>query len=134
MGELKKITMNFSNDALIGEGSYNNVYLGVLKDGQSSAIKKPRHTRGTTFKVTAVCCLCYPFSYCSQIITSTTSLSVPPPLPLSLYLCLQVSDISKYKHANVIQLLGYCVEGDNRVLVYEYTSRGSLHDILHGEL
>jgi hypothetical protein len=85
MGELKKITMNFSNDALIGEGSYNNVYLGVLKDGQRSAIKKPRHTRGTTFKVTAVCCLCYPFSYCSQIITSTTSLSVPP-LSLSLSL------------------------------------------------
>jgi hypothetical protein len=78
MDQLKKITMNFSNGALIGEGSYNNVYLGVLKDGQKSAIKRPKHTRGTILEVTAICCLFHPFNYSTQII-SITSLSTPPP-------------------------------------------------------
>jgi hypothetical protein len=78
MDQLKKITTNFSNGALIGEGSYNNVYLGVLKDGQKSAIKRPKHTR-TILEVTAIYCLFHPFNYSSQII-SITSLSTPAPL------------------------------------------------------
>ncbi|KAM7485597.1 hypothetical protein LguiA_001606 [Lonicera macranthoides] len=44
----------------------------------------------------------------------------------------QVSMASKLKHENVVELLGYCVDGDLRVLAYEYASKGSLHDVLHG--
>ncbi|XP_071688473.1 uncharacterized protein [Rutidosis leptorrhynchoides] len=32
----------------------------------------------------------------------------------------------KYKHENVIRLVGYCDEKDEKVIVYEYASRGSL--------
>ncbi|KAI8011140.1 Pto-interacting protein 1 [Camellia lanceoleosa] len=39
--------------------------------------------------------------------------------------------VSRLKHENVVELLGYCVDGGLRVLVYEYASNGSLHDILH---
>ncbi|KAJ1283599.1 hypothetical protein BS78_03G140400 [Paspalum vaginatum] len=45
----------------------------------------------------------------------------------------QVSAVSRLKHENVLQLLGYCAEGSTRVLAYEYATRGSLHDILHGK-
>ncbi|XP_019165603.1 PREDICTED: PTI1-like tyrosine-protein kinase 2 [Ipomoea nil] len=44
----------------------------------------------------------------------------------------QVSMVSRMKHVNLIELLGYCVEGSHRVLVYEFATMGSLHDILHG--
>ncbi|CAN8280050.1 unnamed protein product [Cochlearia groenlandica] len=44
----------------------------------------------------------------------------------------QVSRVSKLKNDNFIQLFGYCVEGDLRVLAYEFAAMGSLHDILHG--
>ncbi|KAK1411076.1 hypothetical protein QVD17_37620 [Tagetes erecta] len=44
----------------------------------------------------------------------------------------QVSMFSNLKHENLIELLGYCVEGDVRVLAYEFATMGSLHDILHG--
>jgi hypothetical protein len=37
---LEKITSNFSNDALIGEGPDARVFFGELSDGQKSAIKK----------------------------------------------------------------------------------------------
>lgn len=40
LDEMKEITKNFSNDALIGEGSYARVFFGVQKDGQKSAVKK----------------------------------------------------------------------------------------------
>lgn len=38
--EIKEITKNFSNETLIGEGSYARVYYAVLKSGEKSAIKK----------------------------------------------------------------------------------------------
>ena len=45
----------------------------------------------------------------------------------------QVSMVSRLKHENFVQLLGYCVDGGSRVLIYEFASNGSLHDILHGK-
>ncbi|XP_068646281.1 PTI1-like tyrosine-protein kinase 1 isoform X1 [Aristolochia californica] len=44
----------------------------------------------------------------------------------------QVAVVSKLKHDNLVELLGYCVEGNLRVLAYEFATMGSLHDILHG--
>ncbi|XP_044414525.1 tyrosine-protein kinase JAK2-like [Triticum aestivum] len=46
---------------------------------------------------------------------------------------LEVPVVSRFRHENVLQLLGNCVEGDSHVLAYEYASKGSLHDILHGK-
>lgn len=40
--------------------------------------------------------------------------------------------VSRLKHENFVQLLGYCVDGGSRILAYEFASNGSLHDILHG--
>ncbi|KAI3449340.1 hypothetical protein Pfo_006005 [Paulownia fortunei] len=44
----------------------------------------------------------------------------------------QVSMVSRLKHENFVELLGYCVDGNQRILAYEFASNGSLHDILHG--
>ncbi|KAG1326100.1 putative Pto-interacting protein 1 [Cocos nucifera] len=84
LDEIKEITKNFSNETLIGEGSYAKVYYGVLKSGEKSAIKK--------------------------------------------------LDASKQPDQEYLaQLLGYCVDGNLRVLAYEFATMGSLHDILHGQ-
>ncbi|RZC48776.1 hypothetical protein C5167_017202 [Papaver somniferum] len=44
----------------------------------------------------------------------------------------QVSMVSRLKDEHVVELLGYCVDGNLRVLAYEFATMGSLHDILHG--
>ncbi|XP_042444866.1 pto-interacting protein 1-like, partial [Zingiber officinale] len=44
----------------------------------------------------------------------------------------QVSMVSRLKHENVVELVGYSVEGNLRLLAYEFATMGSLHDILHG--
>jgi hypothetical protein len=45
----------------------------------------------------------------------------------------QVSLASKLKHENLVEMLGYCVEGNYRILAYEFATMGSLHDVLHGK-
>ncbi|KAJ6795327.1 PTI1-like tyrosine-protein kinase 3 [Iris pallida] len=44
----------------------------------------------------------------------------------------QVSVVSKLKHDNFVELLGYCDDGNQRILSYEFATMGSLHDVLHG--
>lgn len=38
------------------------------------------------------------------------------------------------RHSNIVNLLGYCAEMGERLLVYEFMPHGTLHDHLHGEL
>lgn len=40
--------------------------------------------------------------------------------------------VSRLKHENVVEMLSYCVEGNLRILAYEFATMGSLHDVLHG--
>lgn len=44
----------------------------------------------------------------------------------------EVLTLSMADHPNLVKLIGYCVEGHHRVLVYEYMPLGSLEDHLHG--
>ncbi|GLT45968.1 hypothetical protein SLA2020_197610 [Shorea laevis] len=46
----------------------------------------------------------------------------------------EISAISKTNHKNLVQLLGFCNEGQHRLLVYEYMSNGSLASYLFGNL
>ncbi|KAL6187984.1 hypothetical protein ACLB2K_039379 [Fragaria x ananassa] len=45
----------------------------------------------------------------------------------------EVSSIGRTNHRNLVQLLGFCDEGQHRLLVYEYMSNGSLASFLFGE-
>lgn len=45
---------------------------------------------------------------------------------------MQLSIVSRLKHEHFTELMGYCLEQNNRILVYQYATMGSLHDVLHG--
>lgn len=42
-----------------------------------------------------------------------------------------VNNVDRIRHANVVELMGYCAEHGERLLVYEYCNNGTLHDALH---
>lgn len=42
-----------------------------------------------------------------------------------------VSDVSRLRHPNVTELVGYCTEHGQHLLVYEFLKNGSLYDFLH---
>ncbi|URE40272.1 STYKc [Musa troglodytarum] len=95
--EIREVTKNFGDEALIGEGSFGRVYFAVLRNGRSAAIKKLDSSKQPDQEFLA-----------------------------------QVSMVSRLKHENVVELVGYCVDGNLRLLAYEFATMGSLHDILHG--
>ncbi|KAK9725110.1 hypothetical protein RND81_05G123200 [Saponaria officinalis] len=41
--------------------------------------------------------------------------------------------LSRLNHAHLLNLLGYCEEAEERLLVYEFMAHGSLHQHLHGK-
>ncbi len=51
-------------------------------------------------------------------------------IPADAFLELVVN-ISELTHPNILGLVGYCAEFDQRLLVYEHCSKMTLHDELH---
>ncbi|XP_015939596.1 probable receptor-like protein kinase At5g18500 [Arachis duranensis] len=46
----------------------------------------------------------------------------------------EVEAIGHVRHKNLVRLLGYCIEGTHRILVYEYVNNGNLEQWLHGAM
>ncbi|PUZ56996.1 hypothetical protein GQ55_5G393200 [Panicum hallii var. hallii] len=107
LAELREITRNFSDDTLIGVGSHAKVFLGELKDGRKSAVKKLGQ---------------------NSVVKNLDGFFSEPDDEFVH----QVQEVSRLKHDNVVQLLSYCVDENIRAVIYEYSSRGSLLDILLG--
>ncbi|MFS7953794.1 putative protein kinase RLK-Pelle-RLCK-VIII family [Helianthus anomalus] len=104
LADLKKMTGNFGSRALIGDGSYCQVYYAKLSDEQEAIIKK-----------------------------LDTGSSPEPDTEFTNQVRVLLSVVSRLKNEHIVELLGYCLEENNRLLVYEYAPMGSLHDVLHGK-
>lgn len=46
---------------------------------------------------------------------------------------LEIEIINAIHHKNIISLFGFCFEDSNLLLVYDFLSRGSLEENLHGK-
>lgn len=44
----------------------------------------------------------------------------------------EINTISNVKHPNLVELIGCCIQGANRILVYEYVENKSLDKVLLG--
>ncbi|KAJ8764011.1 hypothetical protein K2173_004889 [Erythroxylum novogranatense] len=102
LSELAAATNGFSLENKIGGGSFGIVYRGKLADGREVAIK-----RGETDRKTKK------FQEKDSAFES------------------ELAFLSRLHHKHLVMLVGFCEDGDERLLVYEYMKNGALYDHLH---
>ncbi|KAK3022142.1 hypothetical protein RJ639_045281, partial [Escallonia herrerae] len=102
-------TYNFSEEYIIGIGSYGPVYLATLNDDRVVAIKRAKFPTSST----------------------DTGGTMHGEDEDDAFLLKELKFLSRLNHRNLARLLGFCVDSNELVLVSEYTSNGSLYDHLH---
>lgn len=104
--ELKSATRNFRPDSLIGEGGFGHVFKGWIEEN-GTAPAKP----GTGLVV-------------------AVKILNPNGLQGHKEWLAEVDYLGELRHSNLVKLIGYCSEGEHRLLVYEFMERGSLEQHL----
>ncbi|CAL0301445.1 unnamed protein product [Lupinus luteus] len=104
--ELKTATRNFRPDSLVGEGGFGSVFKGWI-DEQTLAPTKP----GTGFVI------------------AVKRLNQESSQGHSEWLT-EINYLGQLHHPNLVKLIGYSLEDDHQVLVYEFLAKGSLDNHL----
>ncbi|KAF5749633.1 receptor-like protein kinase [Tripterygium wilfordii] len=104
--ELKSATGNFRPDSILGEGGFGYVFKGWIEEN-GTAPAKPG----------------------SGITVAVKSLK-PDGLQGHREWVAEVDFLGKLHHPNLVKLIGFCIEDDQRMLVYEFMTRGSLENHL----
>jgi len=104
--ELKIATRNFRPDSMLGEGGFGSVFKGWI-DEHTFAPARP----GT------------------GIVIAVKKLNQEGYQGHREWLA-EVNYLGQLSHPNLVKLIGYCLEDEQRLLVYEFMTRGSLENHL----
>ncbi|XP_050370754.1 probable serine/threonine-protein kinase PBL3 [Argentina anserina] len=104
--DLKNATKNFRPDSLLGEGGFGWVFKGWI-DATTLAPTRP----GTGLVVAIKRLKQESFQGHKEWLA-------------------EVNYLGQFHHENLVKLIGYCSESDNRLLVYEFMPKGSLENHL----
>lgn len=109
---LLKSTDNFSEHHKIGTGSFGSVYHATLEDGRQVAIKR------------------------AEISPNSPSYRFPGQQDKDRDHAFvnELESLSRLNHKNLVRLFGFFEDTNERILVYEYMSNGSLNDHLHDHI
>ncbi|XP_018500034.1 receptor-like cytoplasmic kinase 176 [Pyrus x bretschneideri] len=104
--ELKTATRNFRPDSMVGEGGFGSVYKGWVDENSLTAAKP-----GT------------------GMVIAVKRLNQEGLQGHKEWLT-EINYLGQLHHENLVRLIGYCLEDDHRLLVYEFMPRGSLDNHL----
>ncbi|GMP49362.1 hypothetical protein CsSME_00016369 [Camellia sinensis var. sinensis] len=104
--DLKMATRNFRPDSVLGEGGFGSVFKGWI-DENSFTASKP----GT------------------GIVIAVKRLNQEGFQGRKEWLA-EVNYLGQFYHPHLVKLIGYCLEDEHRLLVYEFMPRGSLENHL----
>nr|DAD28201.1 TPA_asm: hypothetical protein HUJ06_029669 [Nelumbo nucifera] len=104
--ELKMATRNFRPDSVLGEGGFGSVFKGWIDEHAFTAAKP-----GT------------------GIVIAVKRLNQEGFQGHKEWLA-EVNYLGQLYHPNLVKLIGYCLEDEHRLLVYEFMPRGSLENHL----
>ncbi|XP_057965362.1 probable serine/threonine-protein kinase PBL15 [Malania oleifera] len=101
--ELRGITQNFSGNYLLGEGGFGTVHKGYVDDSLRPGLK----AQAVAVKLLDIDGLQGHREWLAEVIF-----------------------LGQLRHPNLVKLIGYCCEDEERLLVYEFMPRGSLENHL----
>ncbi|KAL9247449.1 hypothetical protein vseg_020881 [Gypsophila vaccaria] len=104
--ELKTATRNFRPDSVLGEGGFGAVFKGWI-DEHSLTPARP----GT------------------GMVIAVKRLNQEGPQGHREWLA-EINYLGQLRHPNLVRLIGYCLEDEHRLLVYEFMPRGSMENHL----
>ncbi|XP_050238767.1 probable serine/threonine-protein kinase PBL3 [Mercurialis annua] len=104
--DLRNATRNFRPDSLLGEGGFGYVFKGWI-DEHTFAAARPG----------------------SGMVVAVKKLK-PEGFQGHKEWLTEVHYLGQLHHRNLVKLIGYCLEGENRLLVYEFMPKGSLENHL----
>ncbi|KAI3453926.1 hypothetical protein Pfo_010589 [Paulownia fortunei] len=107
LSELRCITQNFSSSFLLGEGGFGRVYKGYVVERLRPGLK----AQPVAVKLLDVEGLQGHREWLAEVIF-----------------------LGQLRHPNLVKLIGYCCEDEDRLLVYEFMPRGSLENHLFKRL
>ncbi|KAK6158591.1 hypothetical protein DH2020_005905 [Rehmannia glutinosa] len=103
MSELRGATQNFSSNFLLGEGGFGRVHKGYVDESLRAGLK----AQPVAVKLLDIEGLQGHREWLAEVIF-----------------------LGQLRHPNLVKLIGYCCEDEERVLVYEFMPRGSLENHL----
>ncbi|KAL4576258.1 hypothetical protein LXL04_012349 [Taraxacum kok-saghyz] len=112
--DIKLATNNFSDSNFIGQGGFGRVYKGQLPISAAASTTATGSIRPSTT-------------------VAVKRLDVKGGQGQSEFL-MEIFMLSSYKHENIVSLVGFCEEGDEKILVYNHEGRGSLDNYLATDL
>ncbi|XP_050259360.1 probable LRR receptor-like serine/threonine-protein kinase At1g74360 isoform X9 [Quercus robur] len=98
--DILKATGNFSEERIIGKGGFGTVYRGVLPDGREVAVKKLQRE------------------------------GIEGEREFRAEMEVLSGNGFGWPHPNLVTLYGWCLDGTQKILVYEYMEGGSLEDLI----
>ncbi|KAI5409762.1 variant 2, serine/threonine-protein kinase pbl2 [Lathyrus oleraceus] len=104
--DLKEATKNFRRENLIGEGGFGRIFKGWIDENTYSPTKPG-----------------------SGIVVAVKNLK-PESFQGHKEWLAEVNYLGQLHHENLVKLVGYCLQGKNRLLVYEFMQKGSLENHL----
>ncbi|XP_060176819.1 probable serine/threonine-protein kinase PBL11 [Lycium barbarum] len=105
-GELRSATRNFRPDSVVGEGGFGSVFKGWV-DEHTLAASKPG----------------------MGIVIAVKKLNQEGWQGHREWLA-EINYLGQLQHPNLVKLIGYCLEEDHRLLVYEFMPKGSTENHL----
>ncbi|XP_042506079.1 probable serine/threonine-protein kinase PBL15 [Macadamia integrifolia] len=103
LSELRAITQNFSSNFLLGEGGFGTVHKGYIDENLRTGLK----AQAVAVKILDIEGLQGHREWLAEVIF-----------------------LGQLRHPNLVKLIGYCCEDEDRLLVYEFMPRGSLENHL----
>ncbi|XP_041999140.1 probable serine/threonine-protein kinase PBL11 [Salvia splendens] len=104
--DLKAATRNFRLDSVLGEGGFGSVFKGWI-DEHSLEASKPG----------------------SSMVVAVKRLNQEGWQGHKEWLA-EINYLGQLRHPNLVKLIGYCLEDDHRLLVYEFMPKGSMENHL----